>query len=213
MKTTELDSITPYVMPEVRGCLESLVEREIAESAIRFCAQTGIWRFNLDPCSILENISNYDIDLPRDTKIVGIKSLTIDSKPILPSTNEILDTQAIGWRTRTGAASHYVLEIPNTLILDRIPIKTMRGAMLGTVTLKPDRANPKVPLFVLDDWINEIASGAKSKLMLMPSKKWSNPDLAIHYGKLFDVAVSEAVASGNKGHSNINLSVTKRQIV
>ncbi len=213
MKLVTLDSIIEYVMPEVVGCPRDLIIREIKESAINFCAATAIWRYDLDPVNLLAGVSAYCIDIPRDSNIVDIKSLNIGGRPIDPQTAEWLDENSDRWRTQEGTANYYVVESPGDIRLSLIPVASTDETMTGVVTLKPKRVDPKIPQFIIDDWMDTIAAGAKSRLMLMPNKKWSNPQDGILQADNNDIGKSKAGASAYKGHSNVNLRVAKRRIV
>ena len=213
MKLVTLDSIIEYVMPEVVGCPRDLIIREIKEAAISFCEATGLWRYDLYPLNILPGVSVYEIDIPSESKIVDIRSLNIGGRPIDPQTAEWLDKNSDRWRTQEGSANYYVVESPGEIRLSLVPMAEADEIMTGVVTLKPKRVDPKIPQFIIDDWMNTIAAGAKSRLMLIPNKKWSNPQDGILQADNNDIGKSKAGASAYKGHSNVNLRVEKRRIV
>ena len=201
-------------MPDVPGCPRDLVIREIREAAIELCEFSCIWRVEMITLGILAGIPVYDVEAPRNSKIVKVMSVRIDGRNITPKTVDWLDQMdSATWRETTGTAKYYVMDTPETILLNRKPKDSISGGLNATLCLKPSRSADTIPEYLFEDWINIIAMGAKEKLMLVANKAWSNPTLAIELGRRFSAGKSRAKIEAIKGHSTVGLKVKPRRIV
>ena len=213
MSTVPLDDCLEYVMPEVPGCPRTLVKREVREAAISLCQSSGIWREEMIKLGILEGIAIYEVDIPRDSKLVQVLSVRISDRNVIAKTSDWLDKHdSTDWRDLEGAARYYMMSTPVEMLLNRKPKESVEAALTATLSLKPSRSADTIPEFLYEDWINVIASGAKSKLMMIPNKTWSAPDHSAAESYEFKKGKGRAKTEANKGHSVVDLRVSRRRI-
>ena len=70
--------------------------------------------------------------------------------------------------------------------------------------LSPTRAATGAPDFLFNDWLEPIACGAKSRLMMMNGRDWFSPKLAQYHSKQFIKGWTEARIRDSK--SNVQSS-------
>ena len=90
--------------------------------------------------------------------------------------------------------------------------KKYANGLTMRVALKPTRAAESVEDEIYEDYVETIAAGAISRLMLSPEKPYTNEKLAIFYGGKFTQGLNVARSRALHGHSRSNLSVQLRKI-
>lgn len=213
MSKVPVSDFVDYVMTSVPGCPRELVLREIIESIIEFCEYSTIWRVEMYALSVIEGLNTYEIDLPTDTRLAKLISIRANGKPVVAKTSEWMDDNVPNWRTRQGDTFNYYAMIDHeTIILDRVPKYTQIFALRGTLALKPHRAVTEVPTVLYEDWLRQISAGAKSKLLAIPKKGWTDLNQAgICLGD-FERGKAKGRREAEKGNSTADLRVSRRRI-
>ncbi|MBL4866406.1 MAG: hypothetical protein JKY67_08525 [Pseudomonadales bacterium] len=214
MSTVSLNDSLEYVMADVPGCPRNLVLREIREAAIELCEFSYIWRVEMISLGILAGISAYEIEKPAGSNLVKVLGVRVEDRNITPKTQDWLDrVDARGWRDLTGTAQYYMMDESDVILLNRKPKDSVTSALKASLCLKPARSATTIPEFLFEDWITVIANGAKSKLMTIQNKTWSNPELGIAMISLFKAGKVRARIEAKKGDSTADLRVNRRRIV
>ncbi|MFW6177354.1 MAG: hypothetical protein ACOC43_03205 [Desulfohalobiaceae bacterium] len=183
------EDIFSMIMPEVPGCPAPLAIQNLRQAAREFCQQTWIWQDTV-PFEIEADYREAYVSVPRDGRLVAVRYLLEDGQE---------------------------LDVP-----DKLMIKTKRDPvefehepeksknLQARVVLQPREDSKECPDWLVADHAEAIASGAKRRLMLMPGKDWSNPDLAkVHYQE-FRREVARARVAISKGYSEKSLRVQPR---
>lgn len=154
------DQWVPDILPDVPGCPDAMVEREVRRSAIAFCRDTLCWIERLDPITPEAGKLAYDLWLPREASLVQVYECAIGHK----------------------------VALPDQIVFDVSP----DDAVIIDVALAPSINSETVPDHVAEQWYEAIASGAKYRLMEVPTRTWSNPQMAAHHRMLYTQMVHSA---------------------
>jgi hypothetical protein len=174
------DQLLPYLLPEVPGVPDSLAKQAIMRTANDFCWETGVWNEIQYPISVQDNLNEYNLDTPSGAQIVTIKSIWMVNRELVPVTMERLQELIPNWQEATGSDPAYY-NCPNDYSVVRIypiPLGANNAKMTIRAVYTPDQFGTTLPDFLVDKFLDEILAGAKARLMQMPGKSWSNPQLA-----------------------------------
>jgi hypothetical protein len=161
-----MDRWVNSIRRDVPGCPVPLIEDEVREAAIEFCRRTSIYTYD-QTASVTAGDSEVDIVVPDNTSLVAVNYIEVDESREYDLTVED-DTILFS----SDAASSFDMTI--------------------NMALKPEQAATSLPDILFDDYFQGIASGAKAKLMIMPKKEWSDPQLAMVHSGIFDSWVGKA---------------------
>lgn len=212
---SSLDQWLPDVLPSLPGCPESTVLRAIRDSAIEFCNRSQIWRHEIEPFPVVKGIADYQLEIPDGAHIAAfIRVKYADrSAPLQLRTTEELDDTMPGWRSLEGLPAHFVQYGPDSILLDRLPKETKLNALSATLALKPTNTATMVADILYFDWKEEIADGARARLMFDANRQWSNPQLAAMKHERFQEGIHRAALKARLGSGARSLAVRKRRIM
>jgi len=154
------------VRRDVPGCPNPLIKDEVLEAGIAFCRRTSIYTHD---CEVVLSAGDTEVVpvLPENTALVGVNYINV---------NGVTDYEPI---------------VANGRILFNPAVSSNYSALIN-MALKPTRLATCLPDVLYNDFFQEICSGAKAKLMIMPEKSWSNPQLAMVHSAAFDSGVGKA---------------------
>lgn len=182
-----LSEARPYVLPHVPGCPVPIADSAILRAAIRFCAETGVWRYDLAPVAAEADTVQYAFAPPTGAKVERVLAAWLNGEPLaVKNATDMLG--ATDWKTRTGT--------PTTLVV--LSDTHFRLYPLGAgdvdlqATLKPARSATTIDDAVFEAHADAIADGALEILFTYPGKPWSSPDLALYHKGEFDKAIDDA---------------------
>lgn len=191
MATITWDSFYPYVQPYVTGCPEIVIESHLQEAAAEFCAKSEVWRFVIDPDYTSKNTADYEIDVPKETKLENILYFYLDGEQI-PNISERYNPEAM---TQEGTAEKgtpkYYSILDDTSIKFH-PTPLTKHTFNGLAVLKPKLTATGVEDFIFETHRRAIAAGAIARIAEIPRKEWTNPELAMKSKIEFERAICEA---------------------
>lgn len=184
---TALSTVLPYVLPHVAGCPLPVVDQAILRAAIRFCAETGVWRHTHATTPAVGTTVSYAFAPPTDARVERVLAAWLDGQPL--TVKNATDMLGVAdWQTKTGK--------PECLVV--LSDSQFRVYPLGDgdidmeVTLKPSRAATDIDDNVAEAHIEAIADGALEILAAYPGKPWTSPDVVRYHGALFSAAIADA---------------------
>lgn len=168
------DELLPNILPYAPGCAIPAAYVAIREAAAEFCERTRLWR-HADDFDITEDDAE-GITTPYGSVLHEIELVQFDGCDLGPRTTQWLDAFEHGWRagTLTGKPQYVTQTDPNTLRV--VPHQT--GHVNLFLILKPSIDAEELPDFLIDQYREAIAHGALSRLLAVPGKPYSNPQLA-----------------------------------
>ncbi|OUR99226.1 hypothetical protein A9Q81_11670 [Gammaproteobacteria bacterium 42_54_T18] len=213
MTTIAIEGWLTHVLPDVSGCPEAVVLREVKNSLIEFCRRTQIWQFTADAIPLVAGIADYELDVPTGSSVAQVMSVKVDGRGLTLATGGDLDARQPGWRDHEGGATHYVVINSAEILLNRKPKEFKANALTASFALMPDQGAIEVESFLFDDWYEVIAAGAKKRLLMSPGKAWSNPGLAGVYAQEFAQGIADGKSRAQFGWGNRDLRVKKRRVM
>lgn len=174
------DQLLPYLLPEVPGVPDSLAKQAIMRAANDFCWETGVWSEIQEPIAVQDGVNEYSLDTPKGAQIVTIKSIWMINRELVPVTMERLQELIPNWQEAQGSDPAYYNSATDysTVRIYPIPMGANGAKMTIRAQYTPDQFGTFLPDFLITTFLDEILAGAKTRLMQMPGKSWTNPQMA-----------------------------------
>lgn len=173
------------ILPDLPGCPITTVDAALAASASEFCAETHIWRENLDFQYTIKNLADYDVD---GTEIIETVLWVVVDGQVLTH----LDARHVDKTRLTDTGRPEAFWVVDDTAIRLFPIPDSKERMEITVALKPSRSAEEIPDWIYESYIDPIISGAIARLTRVIGKEWSNPDLSMFHQRLFEQGKTEA---------------------
>lgn len=201
-----LDTFAPQVVIDLPECPEPIVLTEVRNAIIELCDRGLVWREDIDPLTLVPGEAVYDVDTPSQARVATIIDVASEnSRKINPVDQDQLIRFDPQWRVREGDVAWYLQPDPETIRFVRVPSE--KEVVYINAAFAPTRNGSIVPAYIYEQYLEVIKYGAWMRLMAMPSKAWSNPRMAMDYGKLFSAGILTARAEATKGRVRANLTV------
>jgi len=220
MANVAWSSYLPDLLVEVPGVPTPIAESKIRDALIEFCYQSSIWRQDLSPIDVTEDVDTYTLTNPTGAQIVTPHHVEFDDTPVLPIPEDLLDHVSRNWRN-SELGYHFFMEDPNTLRLTWLPRKTITGGLDVGVVLKPSRSSADAPDWLFENWKEPIVHGAAARCLEMPNKRWSavgtpsdgrrtrgirRANSSLHWDRFWG-GVSKALGVATKSHTRTGTRV------
>lgn len=215
MKTYE--QFLNEVMPHVPGCPTTVAVNAVRNSCIEFCEKSLIMQRDHDLVSVIANIPDYDFEPDTGYVVIKIMRAWFEATPLQPiSPDEVGSIRVYNKLAEgadgTGTPRYIIQKDERTFSVYPVPKDNTSNAIFMRVALKPTRASTQVDDSLYEEYLEPIASGAVARLMLMPAKPYTNPQLALAQKSLFEAGVNQARQRASRGHTRANLGVRMRRI-
>ena len=191
-----ITDFTDSILTAVPIALDVTIDEAVREAAIRFCRETGIYKYKAIVISD-GGSSDIVIDVPENTRVSQINSVLFTAqhaqKPVLleSSTPAIIDDAGDG----QGRVTQWYRDESNSAI-------TVNGDDRGTykidVRLVPTRGFTGLPDAVGDIWFHAIRAGALALLYEMPDKPWTDGRAVKSYSNTFYKGVLDATRNASR---------------
>ncbi len=197
--STGISVLVNEVLPDVIGCPYPLIETKVKETLEDF-AGTGIINsgFKHEVLAADPTAPNNQITIPTPAAFehyqpLDILSLRVDGIPYdavrrvitddLTDIESVLDSRTRFWYP--GTATSIIM----------YPFDAAAVQLYLQVAFKPLTTVTTIEDVFYQEWHQVIAAGTKARLMLMPEKVWSNPQLGAVYQGQYDRGKNSAVMS------------------
>lgn len=211
--------MTPYtalyddVMPELPGADLAVVLHQIKRSCNDFYERSLYARETLPAIDIVQGTATYT-PLPTDStnfeigKIIGARfnnGSAAGPARLQARSKHQLNVEIPNWDTRQGNPVYYTQSNISSLTLVYIPDAGYLGGLIVTIAKLPIYAGTGIDTDVFEKFSEAIGSGVKQRMMRMAKKPWSNPQMALEYGRFFDSEVSGAAAIAARSYGSAPL--------
>lgn len=200
----------PEVLPELPKVPVPLVDYWLRTAAIEFCERSKCHLVGLASLDSVANQGSYVIALAADTDLVELAAVRYQGETLDPVSPTFLETSYDDWESEVGCPEFYTQPDPSTVTLVPAPDASVAAAIRLRAAIKPGTAATGVDDWLFTKYHTQIAAGAKSKLMAMVSKPWSNPDEAPKQQTIFADGIDEAVVVSQRGFVRSRPRVTAR---
>jgi len=175
-----VSDFSKFILPEVIGCPDPLLEQAVLQSAFYFCDQTGAWDEVAETIQLEAGVDQYELDQPSGAIALRVRDLWIDGNRVPSGQLSI----ASGMKSFDSANSFGIVTIR--------PTPTQAAAMQVRVVYAPMSTAKTLPDMLMQRYETAISSGVKARLMLMNGVAWANPTLGAFHKQSFDAAITEA---------------------
>lgn len=184
-----LTDFAKYVRPEVTGCPEIQILDAVLRASIQFCKRS---REIKEVVLITSVIGQAEYAIPVATGLVPEEVLEVKRNDEYQlDASSFHSFKNMDLNTLQGSPEYYYQNTNDELVLGKIP--NLVQEFLVTVRVRPEEDATTVPDYLFTRYRDEIAAGAKSRLMVMKGQPWTDISQAGLYRTLFE----EAVASSN----------------
>lgn len=221
MTTSLYSALLPEVIPFAVECPEIVAINAIRNAAIEFCKKTQIWQVDLAPISTVVGQNDYllttNANMPANAEITGIIYGTLNGWPIVGKSADELARiyRWSDWRTWQGDPRYYmqlehdhvfVVPQPNVVYDATQNTPTNPVGMAFRIAVAPTRASTGMDSVLQEMYYEAIATGAKARLFQMKGQPFYDPQAAMIFQKMFDVAI-------NKTRIAVNVSLQRNSTV
>lgn len=201
------------VMPEAPGCSTAMAEKEIKNAGIDFMIRTQIQRktvSNLDHPGGASAISLSHTDIVTATdQVVAVLGVWFSDKPLDIKSVEQIQELYPNWDTITGTPEYAVQE-GGSLWLVPSPAAAQTNTIRVRVSFAPNETAAGIPDIVFHMHREDIALGAKARLLAKKNKPWTDQSLAAEYLRGYSRAVDAAAVKSARGGAKVLLTVPTR---
>lgn len=199
----------PFVKPEVGAAPEPLIDHHIRQAAIDFCEQSQLWTADHAAISLVADTGTYSLTSPvAESDISMIKWAWVDGVQILPASQEELGRLTQYWATMTGGSVGYYTQLDaDSITLFPIPNYASTGGLKLKLVLHPALDATGIPDWIGIRYVEEIANGAKSRLLGMVGSPWATAEGEAKYSAMYAVDLRDAKIEGNKSLTRTNSTI------
>lgn len=201
---TTLDNFLPLVMRDCPNVPRDVAIHEIREATIEFCRETRCWREDLALKNTAGNTTTKEYEMTvsanSESRITAFLSIRAANQPLSAMQEDELDRREPSWRTMTATVPTAFVPTGSAYIRP-YPTPSTVVALEGKAAVTPTRTGTKISTDVFNDYAPAIASLAKARLMKMPGKPWTNPDMAAYEQQMADQAIDRTSSAYSRNFS------------
>ena len=199
------------VLPDVPGCTNELAINALRNAAIELYTKSWIYTQACDPQQTVIGQADYDLDTFTNYKNIGIVSASINDAAIIPVGVTSLNRSNLRWQDDTGLPTNYLAYDYATLRLYPIPDRV--STLNITIALTPAKNATGVEDFIYDLYSEQLAAGAKARLMLIPNKPYTDQNTSREYRAQFSAAITDAKWRAHKSLTNAQLQMAPQFLI
>jgi len=185
---TQLSTLYPRIELWVPGCTQPIILQAMIDVIREFCERTLTWQHAMDAINIRNGVDTYDLDdIPSCARLVSVVYVALDDAELKPTIDYLIPSTGDDPKCQ--------------IILVNEPTADDTAALEITVALKPARDATVICDRLYCDWHTVWADGTLAKLMLMPMKRWSNPQLAAYHDRQYEIGVARAIIERTRGRT------------
>jgi hypothetical protein len=199
-----------WVNPEVPGVPAELVSMHARSIAIDFFDTAGIYVADSDPVVLTANVATYDLDAPANYDVARIQTLWYNGVELTPKGEQDFKALFGQWTTQTGNPTFFLQETQADFRLVPCPDATAVATCSTVnmrVVLRPSRGSAGIEDWIFDKWVETMAYGIKWRLMAMPAKPFSNPQLATYNQGLYRAGTDDAIRDVSRGLTRAQIRI------
>jgi hypothetical protein len=217
MKTFE--DFYPFILPEVLGCPEPVVDQALISTLIDFCDKTLVHQVDHDPITVVRGVIDYELDPPVNQTLVSkimkvfykdtpLEAVAPDDVRVAQIYNKYFEDV----QPQEGPPRAYIQKDPRTISIFPYPQETERLALTLRVALKPTRSATQFDDILFEEYAETIGAGAISRLAMQPGKTYSDMKLAGVKNVLYTAGVNVARQRASRGSTRASTHVRMRKI-
>ena len=204
-----------YILPELQGIPNSIVDIYLRRAAIEFCEETCVYSADHDAVSLTAGISEYDLESPESqTDIVSVKKAWVGDAAISYVSQDTLNQRPVYWPSEEAPRpTAFTQQTQTSVIMFPKPTESLRNGLKMKVVLRPSLDATGIVDWMATKYVQEITDGAKAMLMAMPNKPWSQPDGAALYRAQFEAGKTRATIEAQRSFTRASQQVQFKRVL
>lgn len=184
----------PYIRVDVPDCPDPVISSAVISACIDFCRDTLSWTEVQDYLPLFDGVSDYEIDVPAQARAIQVMDIWFNGSRLIPITLKDLPSLMPNWASASSSSPvYYTSAVERGMIrLYPLPVNVTGTKLSARIALIPSNKATTLPDFLGLHHFEAIASGAKARLLMMPSVGWFNGNLAERHRQLFTEGVLNA---------------------
>ena len=163
-----------------------------------FCVRTQMWKFKQHPIFPVEGQRDYELAEPSETEICSIVQVRQKTAPRAMDASYTLPQSAI----RGNIGSIYGRPSRAAFSIFPVPSSNAVDPFLAVVSLQPTLTGEYIQRALYERWENTLLSGARSRLLTMFNKPWTDMNMGAYYRSIYETDLYDALAEMVKGGTN-----------
>lgn len=199
--TVPYEEFLPEVLQFTQDVPEHIAINAIRNACIDFCTKTRYWQYTTPSISTIDGQSNYVLETPADTKMVGISFVYYDTVLLVPkSADELADIYRMGnWQVLKGQPQYYTqIQLPEIILVPQ-PYQTKTAVVYARVALAPLRSSTEITSEIYENHLMTISAGARAILHATPGQPYFDRQAARDCQIEFRTGIANTKIAINKG--------------
>ena len=206
------EQFLPYMAVQLADCPDIVIFDALRKSAFKYCYESYCWQQDNDPIGVRAGLFEYDLDYPNGTIVAHLMSVKFKGIPLYPKSAEQLDLLIPSWHEAEATPLYYHRLTDSTIRLVPMPSTTESAVLETKVVLAPSASDGTgVDTDVFNRYATAISQGAMALLMIMPGRKWTNPQLSQLYEQQYQIEMSRTRGLMLSANSSAPLKVRGRK--
>jgi hypothetical protein len=194
----------PLVLPEVIGAPDPMVDQALVLAAREFCQRTSVWLEWQEVPTAGSASNQFEFDVPTGAEFVKIARAVVGEDDFGVLSYRDVPADWIN-PSSTKLKNKLVHLEGNEFLVFPVPPESIRLQL----AFKPSLAAKSVPDSVFGSYAEEIADGAKARLLGMRNLPFSDQISASAHRTCFEYAINR-VANIGFAHRNPAMRVTRK---
>jgi hypothetical protein len=210
----QISDLLPRVLPDVPGCPSAVARDAILKAADQFFTDSAIWDEVQDPIEVVDGQADYDLEAPSGARCINVKTVygnsgyELTGVDLMQLANAMPDWQTAAASTPRLYTRAFGFDFIRVFPLPTNPVaETLR--VHGVYTVKD--TSTTLPDEVMQRYADEIASGAKYRLMVQPRTTWQDLKLAQFHRDIFLSGIASARITAAHGKTTVAARVQPRR--
>lgn len=183
-----LQAFYPFILPEVMGCPQPVVDAHVVAAATRLCQDTMAWT-TTEQQTLMAGVAEYELNVQPQAYALTVRDVWVGGQRLRPAT--MLELAASQWDGQAaGQPAFYNASVVRGGI-KVFPMPNQTQSMTLRVAYAPVVGADSLPDFLGQRYMDVVCAGAKASLMLMTAQAWGNPQLAAFFQQRFMDGINE----------------------
>lgn len=185
----------PELLTMATDCPIPVAESKTRQAAIAFFRRTRAWVEWLEPVITIDAaLAEYDLEAPHDADVVRIEQASMDGHRLAVASTRDL---AQDWERQAMTDLQLISRDLKTFRLGGLP---NAGRVIRVqASLIPSRASKGMPNDLFDKYVDDIAHGARAKILSIPGTTFYNPDIAMLEQFAFESSIAAKAVDAWRG--------------
>lgn len=201
-----VDDVLPHLAADPSA---PVTELAIRNAAIEFCSTSGVWTYTQEDASLTAGQRAVELEPDMGADVARVEAVRYRGKRVDPANKgKWLDELEYG--DPSGAPRLWAQNDVEQILLQPVPHTSQAGVLEIDMVLQPSRAATTIPGWIWTQWGEHIVDGALARLMLMPGKPWTAPELGAMHRMSFHQAMHNAKAGAITNRAGAPLRTRSR---